>query len=361
MLQFTQPLTTGNRLLVAVVAVAVAASIAISDVHAATISVALPIPLPKSLMDGHTTCNPKLVYYWGQNSYGVKHGKDKANWEKPLAYYCRTKQVSNIVISFMHVFGKEKPQVDFSSHCDSSRVFPGTKIIDCPELREDVKVCQGLGVKVELSLGGATGRYGFANDKQAIAFATELYNMAFGGKGSVRPFGPNSLDGVNLDIENAHSTSYATFVKQLRKLQGKRSLLVSAAPQCPYPDASLHDALIKAEIDSVYVQFYNNYCGMQVYGTKNFNFNTWVKWSQTLAKRRGAKVYLGIAGSAESAGSGYVPAERIQTAIKLLAREYPTVFGGVAIWDASTAYMNKVGDSNFATAVQNTLEEVCRK
>jgi chitinase len=312
-------------------------------------------------MARRATCNPKLVYYWGQNSYGAKHDNVEPNWEKPLAYYCRTNQVSNIILSFMHMFGKSKPEMNFSSHCDTNRVFPGTKIIDCPSLRDDIEICQSLGVKVELGLGGADSKYGFANGQQAIAFANELYNMVFDGKGSVRPFGSNSLDGINLDIEDPNSTGYAAFVQRLRQLQGKRGIIVSTAPQCPYPDASLHDALIKSEIDSVYVQFYNNYCGMQAYGTKNFNFDTWVKWAQTLAKRRGAKVYLGIPGSAESAGNGYVPAERVQTAIEQLARDYPNVFGGIAIWDASTTYMNKIGNINFATVIQNSLKNVCGK
>ncbi|RKP26300.1 glycoside hydrolase superfamily [Syncephalis pseudoplumigaleata] len=305
------------------------------------------------------SCNPKLVLYWGQNSYGATHGRDTANWERRLSYYCRSGQVSNVIISFMNVFGKEKPVLDLSSHCDDGRTFPGTKIPDCAELREDVKLCQELGVKVELSLGGADGRYGFASDRQAIAFAEELHKMAFGGKGSVRPFGANSLDGINLDLENERPHGYAAFIRRLRQLQGPRGLLVTAAPQCPYPDASLHDVLVHAEVDAVYVQFYNNYCGMNAYGSRHFNFNTWAKWSQSVAMRRGAKVYLGVPGSAQSAGTGYASAARIKTAAQQLARDYPSVFGGVAVWDASTAYMNRQGRGNFVSAVHGALKGIC--
>ncbi|KAI9592996.1 glycoside hydrolase superfamily [Syncephalis fuscata] len=328
-----------------------------AGINAANVSLR---PRP-SVKTAKATCSPQLVFYWGQNSYGANNEKDTANWEKRLAYYCRTKQISNIVISFMHIFGRVPSEFDLSSHCDASKRIPGTKLLDCPELREDIKICQGLGVKIELGLGGATGNYGFANDAQAVKFAEELYNIAFAGKGKARPFGPGSLDGVNLDIETAKTTSYPAFVRRLRELQGKQGLLVTAAPQCPYPDAALHDTLVNSEVDAVYVQFYNNYCGMQAYGTKNFNFDTWAEWSSKVAKKRGAKVYLGIPGSPKSAGSGYASAARVNEVVKKLASAYPSVFGGVMMWDVSTAYMNKDGGSNFANAVHNSLKAVCGK
>ncbi|RKP04889.1 glycoside hydrolase superfamily, partial [Thamnocephalis sphaerospora] len=299
-----------------------------------------------------------IVLYWGQNSYGAAHGSDTANFEKRLSYYCQAGHAGTIVLSFMHAYGKSNPSTNFANHCDPSKVFPGTALLDCPELREDIATCQKLGVKIELGLGGASGNYGFTNDQQAAAFADELHKMAFSGKGSVRPFGPGSLDGVNLDLEGGTQTGYTQFVKRLRELQGSQGLIVSTSPQCPYPDAWLHDVLINGEVDAAYVQFYNNYCGVQAFGTGNFNFEVWDKWAKN-AKRPGAKVYLGVPASSSAAGSGYVPATRLSAIVNEVASKYPSTFGGIMAWDASQVYMNKEGGKTFVEAAANALRAVC--
>ena len=60
------------------------------------------------------------------------------------------------------------------------------------------------------------------------------------------------------------------FANQLRSLMnadtaasGKKWFL-TAAPQCPYPD-SADNAMLDGAVffDAVWVQFYNNYCGLQ--------------------------------------------------------------------------------------------------
>ena len=77
------------------------------------------------------------------------------------------------------------------------------------------------------------------------------------------------LDGVDLDIEDHKFGGYAQLVKKLRELEkgaGTRKYLITGAPQCPYPDASLGPKTDTAlgdqgsQFDHVYVQFYNNYC-----------------------------------------------------------------------------------------------------
>ncbi|RKP26299.1 hypothetical protein SYNPS1DRAFT_28001, partial [Syncephalis pseudoplumigaleata] len=96
-------------------------------------------------------CNhdTKLVLYWGQNSYGSANPSDKPNWEGRLIDYCRSGKLGTAVLSFMHIFGNglDKTQVNFANHCPVEKTLPGTQLLDCPELREDVKACQELGVK----------------------------------------------------------------------------------------------------------------------------------------------------------------------------------------------------------------------
>jgi chitinase len=145
-----------------------------------------------------------------------------------------------------------------------------------------IKACQARGKKVILSLGGAAGSYGFASDAEATRFAGILWQMFLGGSapGWPRPFGDAVLDGVDLDIEGGAATGYAAFVRELKGSYyssaaanpSGRAFLVTAAPQCPFPDYHLQDALSKSWFDYVWVQFYNNYCAA---AGSSFNFDTW--------------------------------------------------------------------------------------
>lgn len=60
-----------------------------------------------------------------------------------------------------------------------------------------------------MSLGGAAGSYGFANNADAEAFADTLWNIYGAGKSSTRPFGDAVIDGFDLDIEGGGPTGYA--------------------------------------------------------------------------------------------------------------------------------------------------------
>jgi len=62
---------------------------------------------------------------------------------------------------------------------------------------------------------------------------------------------------VDLDIEQGSPSGYAAFVKQIRaRAKGaKKQFFVTAAPQCPFPDANIGLALNGAPFDAVYVQF----------------------------------------------------------------------------------------------------------
>ncbi|KAI9592994.1 glycoside hydrolase superfamily [Syncephalis fuscata] len=282
----------------------------------------------------------KLVLYWGQNSFGATHGNDKTQWENRLTHYCESGLLDTVVLSFMHVFGlSPDTQMDYANHCPPTQLIAGTKLLDCPELRGDIQRCQSLGVKVQLGLGGAAS--------------------AFSGNGKIRPFGDVVLDGVNLDIEGGNPYNYAAFVDQLRQLHSKtgqathtskhntnmavsanhrtRPLIITAAPQCPYPDAYMHDVLTKSEIDAVYVQFYNNYCGTQAFGTSNFNFDVGMN---------------GVPASPTAANIGYVAPDKLQEIITSVQTRYPS-FGGVMMWDTSQAFANQDDGSRSYAIVQS--------
>jgi hypothetical protein len=62
---------------------------------------------------------------------------------------------------------------------------------------------------------------------------------------------------VDLDIEGGSSTGFAAFVTQLRShfASADKKYIVTAAPQCPFPDAYLGEVLNSVPVDAVYVQF----------------------------------------------------------------------------------------------------------
>jgi chitinase len=124
---------------------------------------------------------------------------------------------------------------------------------------------------------------------------------------------------------------------------GKKWLL-TAAPQCPYPDAA-DNAMLNGAVafDAIWVQFYNNYCGLQSFTPgattqNNFNFATWDNWAKTVSKNPAVKVFLGIPGSSSAAGSGYESGSTLASIISY-CKQFSS-FGGVMTWDMSQIYAN---------------------
>ena len=134
-----------------------------------------------------------------------------------------------------------------------------------------------------------------------------------------------------------------------------KSYYLTAAPQCPYPDAA-DDPMLNGTVsmDAVFVQFYNNYCGVQSYTPgsstqNNFNFDTWDNWAKTVSLNPNVKVLLGVPAGQTAAGSGYEPASTLDPIIQY-CKQFSS-FGGVMMWDASQA----VANSGFLSAVKSSL------
>ncbi|KAJ3489443.1 hypothetical protein NLI96_g2139 [Meripilus lineatus] len=300
--------------------------------------------------------NDNLAVYWGQNSYGATHS-DSANWQKRLSTYCQDNAIDAFPIAFMNVFfgAGGVPSIDLANICNvnDNSVFPGTQLADCSFLASDIQTCQSKGKIVTLSLGGATGAAGFTSDSQASSFADTLWNLFLGGSSSTRPFGSAVLDGIDLDIEGGSTAHFDVFVNRLRShMNGaSKKYYVTAAPQCPYPDAYLGSVLNAVGFDAVYVQFYNNYCGLTNFNNPNaWNFGQWDTWAKTVSPNKNVKIYIGAPASTTAAGSGYVDANTFSNIIKTTRSQYSS-FGGVMMWDASQAYAN----NRYDAAIKNVL------
>ncbi|KAI7898494.1 glycoside hydrolase superfamily [Cokeromyces recurvatus] len=293
---------------------------------------------------------PSVVTYWGQNSRGGP------NTQKPLSHYCDDSSDIIIMAFVLDFHDGSLPLLNLANACNGP-TFPGTQLLDCPTVGEDIKTCQSRGKTVLMSLGGAAGIYGFSNDADAEAFADTLWNVFGGGQSSTRPFGDAVLDGFDLDIEGGGPTGYTALIKRLRKhfaSDDSKNYYITGAPQCPYPDAMLGEALNSAYFDAVNVQFYNNYCSAT---GSNFNFDTWNTWAKDVSLNKDVKILMGIPGSRQAAGSGYVPYDTLKSVVEDVYNTYPS-FGGVTIWDASASYGNTEVYPSYQDAVADMIHNL---
>ncbi|KAI0635521.1 glycoside hydrolase superfamily [Trametes polyzona] len=297
-----------------------------------------------------------LAVYWGQNSYGATHLNDPANWQHKIGFYCQDDAIDTIPIAFLNVFSSTGgyPSINIANICnvDDSGAFPGTSLADCSFLASEIKYCQSRGKIVTLSLGGATGAANFNSAAQAAAFGDTIWNLFLGGTSDIRPFGDAVLDGIDLDIEGGSTVYFDSFVNRIREhaASADKRYYVTAAPQCPFPDAYLGTVLNAVAFDAVYVQFYNNWCGVQNYDNIwAWDYASWDTWAKASVNPN-VKVYIGAPASSTAAGSGYVDATTLAN-IALETRSQYSSFGGIMLWDASQAYANNRYDVQIKNAL----------
>lgn len=286
------------------------------------------------------------TYYWGQNSVSYLNPSDSSKWEQRLSYYCDLDWVDNIALAFVNNF-PTNVGMNHAYHCWTT--YPGTNILNCPTIGSDIQYCQSKGKKIGISLGGAVGSYGFQTDTQARDFAVTLWNLFFEGQSSTRPYGSAILDFVDFNIESGNSTGYYELSKTLRYLMdaGQKSYFLTAAPQCVYPDAHMGpgDGYLLSTtktnfINHVFVQFYNNYCGLHNY-PNSFNYNSWNNWIQT----KNSSLSVGFPSHNSAAGSGFVDTSKLSTILQNTYQNYPNSFAGIMGWDVGFANVNNYGQN----------------
>ncbi|KAJ2450106.1 Chitinase 2, partial [Coemansia sp. RSA 2424] len=308
-----------------------------------------------SARDFNIHCNSNLVAYWGQNSHGATNPGES---QLPLDEYCDKEVGDVLILSFLNEFnadGLHPPSLNLANSCLTT--FENSTLLHCPNIGRTIDKCQKKGKAVILSLGGASGAYGFADDVQAERYADEIWDMFLGGYSHTRPFDAAVLDGIDLDIEGGSSVGYVRFVQRLRERfieSPGRRFYMTAAPQCPYPDFYSGPILDNAYLDMVFVQFYNNYCGVDK--PNWFNFEQWHEWATTVSANKDVRVYLGVPGSPSAASTGYVPIDKLEELVNATRNKFNS-FGGMMVWDASQADFNHVSDdATFADTVKKLLD-----
>ncbi|PYH42717.1 glycoside hydrolase family 18 protein [Aspergillus saccharolyticus JOP 1030-1] len=311
-----------------------------------------------------------IAVYWGQNSYAGSGSLA----QQDLAYYCDDPNIDVLILAFvMRVNGQGGvPEYDFADTSKACPLFSGTNLRNCPQIGDDITTCQEKGKSVILSIGGATySEGGFQSDSAAQAGA-DLIWQTFGPPPSnsnnvLRPFGNASVDGFDFDFE-APVSKMATFANRLRTLadaDSSKQYFLTAAPQCPYPDLADQEFLNgPVAIDAVWVQFYNNPCGLTSFQPgqdtqSSFNFAQWDTWAQTVSQNKNVKVYIGAPANTGAAGSGYVSISQLQQVIQY-TKKFES-FGGVMLWDVTQAYGNQGYLSGIRSALAQSASRIYHK
>lgn len=190
---------------------------------------------------------------------------------------------------------------------------------------------------------------GFGSAHQAVKGAQDVF-AAFGpqqdGSQVSRPFGAAVVDGFDFDFEQPDIKHLVEFGEELDRLRSRASgkrLLLTAAPQCPFPDEAMKGLMGSVSFDALFIQFYNNFCGVKNFNPGQdkslFNFQTWDTWAREASKNRQVKLLIGAPGNVKAAGEGsYVEPSVLAQAIAE-AKKYPS-FGGLMLWDMSQTFAN---------------------
>ncbi|KAG6552215.1 hypothetical protein Mapa_006063 [Marchantia paleacea] len=296
-----------------------------------------------------------IVTYWGQFDH-----------ENSLIDACRSRNYNIIILSFLDFFGhNKKPRLNLAGHCD-----PGSG--GCKGLGADIQSCQGMGVPILLSIGGADGGYGLDSVKDAEFTALHIWNSYLGGSSNddERPLGPAVLNGVDFDIEKGKSEFYATLAKTLKFLMlkfGRRSgtpFFLGAAPQCPFQDEFMGPgpgtALGSGVFDYVWVQFYNNEeCH---YDPKRRDpsrvLDSWTKWTSALPH---SKIFLGLPASLDAStdsddeNAGFMPIDVFVNQVSHVIKKSPN-YGGVMLWSYYYDVQSTHGkDRVFSQAIKGAI------
>ena len=265
-----------------------------------------------------------IVIYWGQNGN-----------EGTLRDTCASNNYNIVNLAFLTTFGNgQTPVLNLAGHCN-----PVAN--QCTSLSDEIKACQSQGIKVLLSLGGGAGSYSLSSADDAKNVAQYLWDNYLGGQSGSRPLGDAVLDGIDFDIETGGGQFYDELAKAI-KARGS-NVVLTAAPQCPFPDQSLQTAINTGLFDYVWVQFYNN-PPCQYSGDATNLLNSWNNnWSNIPA----GKVFLGLPASQQAAGSGFIPADVLTSQILPAIKGSPK-YGGVMLW-------SKFYDNGYSSSIKSAV------
>ncbi|KAF2322128.1 hypothetical protein GH714_007079 [Hevea brasiliensis] len=188
----------------------------------------------------------------------------------------------------------------------------------------------------------ATGNYDFVNIAFLPTFGngqTPMINLA----GHCDPYS-NGCTGLSSGIKSCQAKGIKVCFLLVEEL-GVTILHLrgcQAAPQCPFPDAWVGNALKTSLFDYVWVQFYNNPPCQYSSGSIANLEDAWRQWTSSIPAN---KIFLGLPAAPAAAGSGFISATDLTSKV-LPAIKGSDKYGGVMLWskyyDDQTGYSKAI-------------------
>lgn len=302
------------------------------------------------------------VVYWGQNGGGTVENND-------LSSYCTSSSGINIIVlAFLYEFGNGNniPSGTIGQSCFISTSGEGQ---DCDAVASSIATCQAAGIKIILSLGGASGSYSLQSQAEAETIGQYVWD-SYGNSGNTsvqRPFGNNFVNGFDFDIEVDEGSEYYPYmISTIRSnfaSDPSHTYYITGAPQCPIPEPNMGVIISGAQFDYLWVQFYNNNnythpCSLGFDGNAPNNYDQWVS---TIAgtPSANAKIFFGVpaaplaANGSPSGETYYITPDQLAT----LVSEYQSssAFGGIMMWSAGFSDSNVNNGCTYAQEAHNIL------
>lgn len=317
---------------------------------------------PYTLSSRQAPASSQNVVYWGQNGGGTIENND-------LSAYCTsTSGIDVIVLAFLYEFGNGNniPSGTIGQSCYISTSGEGQ---DCDAVATSIATCQSAGVKVILSLGGASGSYSLQSQSEAETIGQYVWE-SYGNSGNTtvqRPFGDTFVNGFDFDIEvNEGNQYYQYMISTLRSnfaSDPSNTYYITGAPQCPIPEPNMGEIIGNATFDYLWVQFYNNNnythpCSLGFDGNAPNNYDQWVSFIADTPSAD-AKIFFGVpaaplaANGAPSGETYYITPAQLATVVS----EYQSNshFGGIMMWSAGFSDSNVNNGCTYAQEAHNIL------
>lgn len=147
------------------------------------------------------------VAYWGQNGGGTIENND-------LTAYCQSNSgIDILVLAFLYEFSSSDliPSGTIGQSCFIAQSGQGQ---NCDALTAAIATCKSNGVKIFISLGGASSAWSLTSQADAETIGQNLWE-AFGntaGSSVPRPFGTNFVDGWDFDLESNSGNQYFQYM-----------------------------------------------------------------------------------------------------------------------------------------------------
>ncbi|KAI9728146.1 MAG: hypothetical protein M1828_004607 [Chrysothrix sp. TS-e1954] len=271
------------------------------------------------------------------DNLAVYFGHSPRNENATLIELCNDTAINIVILGFVRKFHArdEPPEYDITGYCTSvSYDWYG-----CKSLASQVQACQTAGVKVFMSIGGSRSSTSFASASDAEDAATTLWNVFGAGFSTLdlRPFGPLSLDGFDIDHENGGVDYYDVFVNRLSRLYDtvNRTFYLSTAQLCANKTVILPQSKY-TQADFVWVRFYNApSCNVGEFGF----LPSLMRWYQVLKQYNTPeipwpKMYIGAL-SFSNNESGFVNPNDLAGEVALARAATSDIFGGIMLWDGT--------------------------